>query len=255
MSGEPLSRRSVRDFCKYVGLTRNEYLIARDKAKVMPKAYDSMLSVKDQECLLRYVGAQRRSDQIVRKVHERPTVTKRFAPPPVPEPEPEWSIDYEAKIHQVAESLDKWRTVLVELARGHNAVDTPGRCKRCRKDVPCPTMQTLSGLENELVERIAAADYEVPLDRQLSQMYTARNRWMSGLTKLTIDHMLEDARGRCPECDVPTPCDIKKAVVRINRGIAHRIEKFATMDDRELEVALGNRPRYDFFEDDNWDAM
>ncbi|MBS9532628.1 hypothetical protein KIH27_03395 [Mycobacterium sp. M1] len=255
MSGEPLSRRSVQAFCNYYGLTRNQYLNARAKAKIAPKAHDAMLSVKSQEALLRHIGAKKREDQVVRKIRQRPTVTKRFVPPPPPEPESESSIDYEAKIHQVAESLDKWRTVLVELARGHNAADDPGPCKRCRKEVPCPTRQTLSGLENELVERIAAADYEVPLDRQLSQMYVARNRWMSGLTKLTIDHMLADEGGRCLECDVPGPCDIKNTVMRINKGIAHRIEKFATMDDGELEVALGNRRRFDDYADAAWDAM
>ena len=40
-------------------------------------------------------------------------------------------------------------------------------------------------------------------------------------------------------------------------GIAHQIERYASMDDRDLEVALGNRrwADYDEDEDDDWDAM
>lgn len=256
MSGE-LSRRSVQAFCNYYGLTRNQYLNARAKAKIAPKAHDAMLSVKSQEALLCHIGAKKRQDQAVRKIRQRPTVTKQFVPPPppTPKPEPEPSIDYVAEIHRVETSLEKWRTALVELAKGHNAADSRGRCKRCHEEAPCPTKRTLTSLENELVERIATTDYEVSLDRQLSQMYDARNRWRSELTKLLINHMIEDGRGRCPECDTPGPCDLKKTVTRINKGIASQIERFAAMDDGELEVALGNRPRYDFFEDDNWDAM
>lgn len=255
MSEEPLSRRSVQDFCNYYGLTRNQFLNARAKARIAPKAHDTMLSVKNQEALLRYVSAKRRDDQAVRKIRQRPTVTKQFTPAPPPPPQPEPSIDYEVELRRVAISLDKWRTTLVELANGHAAVDGQGRCKRCHAEAPCPPRQILASLENELVERIAVADYEIPFDRQLSQMYDARNRWRSVLTKLLVDHMIEDSRGRCTQCDVPAPCDLKKTVMRINKGIAGQIERFASMDDGELEVALGNRPRFDLYEDDDWDAM
>lgn len=263
MPDQPPLRRSVRDFCKHYGLTRNQFLIARDKARVMPKAYDSMLSVKDQDALLRHVSAEKRTAQVARRIWQQPTVTKRFVPPPKP------SIDYDAEIERVAASLAKWRTALIEFAKGHAAVDAKGWCRRCHIEAPCPTKQTLTSLDNELVEHVAIADSghhdeaanpdvtisEGGSERQLNQLRSARNRWMSGLTKLTIDHMLEDAKGRCSVCRVAAPCDTKKVVIRINKGIAHQIEKFASMDDRELEVALGNRQRIDYYEDDDWDAM
>lgn len=261
LSDEPPSRRSVRDFCKHYGLTRNQYLIARGKAKVRPKAWDAVLSGNDVSALLRYVSAEKRADQIVRQVRQRPTVTKRFVPPPPP------SIDYEAEMARITKSLDKWRATLIELAQGHTATDAAGRCTRCHVDAPCLTKQTLARLDNELVEQIAIADSgdqqvsaagvvaaEPPPDWRLRQLYAARNRWRAGLTKLTIDHMLEDNRGRCTKCGVAGPCDTKKTVMRINKGIARQIEKFAAMDDQELEVALGNRP-LPVYEDDDWNAM
>jgi hypothetical protein len=138
------------------------------------------------------------------------------------------------------------------------------------KKPPCPTKQTLARLDNELVAQVAIAasgnlegsaqDEPLPyavLERRLRQLYDARGRWRTALTRLTIDHMLEDAKGRCTQCRVKAPCDTKKAVTRINRGIAHQIERYASMDDRELEVALGNRRWTDYYEDedDDWDAM
>lgn len=263
MSDEPPSRRSVLDFCKHYGLTRNQFLTARDKARIMPKAYDSMLSVKDQDALLRYLSTERQSAEMMRRIREQPTVTKQFAPPPEPEP----SIDYEEEINRISDSLGKWRTTLIELAKEHAAVDGKGRCRRCHEEAPCPTKQTLARLDNELVERVAVADSgdlegsaqdELPPyapERRLRQLYDARDRWRTALTRLTIDHMLEDEKGRCTQCRVKAPCDTKKAVTRINRGIAHQIERYASMDDRELEVALGNRRWTDYYEDDDWDAM
>jgi hypothetical protein len=269
LSDEPPSRRSVRDFCKHYGLTRNQFLTARDKAQIVPKAYESILSVKDQDALLRYLSAKRQNDQMMRRIREQPTVTKQFAPPPEPEP----SIDYEAEISRIEDSLAKWRTTLIELAKEHAAVDGKGRCRRCHEEAPCLTKQTLVRLDNELVEQVAVADsgdleesaqdeplpYAV-LERRLRQLYDARDRWRTALTRLTIDHMLEDAKGRCTQCRVKSPCDTKKAVTRINRGIAHQIERYASMDDRELEVALGNRRWTDYCKDededeDGWDAM
>jgi len=267
LSDEPPSRRSVHAFCKHYGLTRNQFLIARGKAKVRPKDYASLLSANDEKALLRYVSAERQSEQIVRRIREQPKVTKQFVAPPKP------SIDYEAEISRVADSLAKWRTTLIELAAGHVAVDGKGRCTRCHVEAPCPTKQTLTRLGNELVEQIAVADSGDPdqrstahgpvpeadperqLHQQLHQLYDARNRWRTALTRLTIDHMLEDGKGRCTQCRVAAPCDTKKAVTRINRGIARQIENFASMDDGELEVALGNRPVRDYYDDDDWGAM
>ena len=68
MSDEPLSRRTVRDFCKHYGLTRNQFLTARGKARIMPKAYDSMLSAKDQYALLRYLSVERQNAQLMRRI-------------------------------------------------------------------------------------------------------------------------------------------------------------------------------------------
>jgi hypothetical protein len=267
LSDEPPSRRSVHDFCKHYGLSRNQFLTARDKAKIKPKAYDSMLSAKDQDALLRYLSARRQNDQMMRRIREQPRVTKQFVPAPAPAP----SIDYEAEIDRIADSLAKWRTTLVELGKGHDAVDGKGRCRRCHVEAPCPTKQTLARLDNELVEQIAVADSGEPdegstadvtvpeavLERHLQRLYNARNRWRTALTRLTIDHMLEDERGRCTQCRVAAPCDTKKTVTRINRGIVHQIERFASMDDGELEVALGDRRKTGYFldEDDDWDAM
>jgi hypothetical protein len=263
LSEEPPSRRSVRDFCKHYGLTRNQFLTVRAKAQIRPKDYASMLSANDEKALLRYVSAERHSEQVVRRIREQPTVTKQFVAPPKP------SIDYEAQISRIADSLAKWRTTLVELAKGHVAEDRSGRCARCHAEAPCPTRRTLARLENELVEQIAVADsgdlaegYAVDQpapdadpERQLRQLYDARNRWRTALTELTIDHMIEDGKGRCAQCPVGVPCDVRKVVTRVNRGIARQIEKFASMDDAGLEVALGNRRMTDCYQDDDWDAM
>jgi hypothetical protein len=235
-----------------------------------------MLSAKDQEALLRHISAGKRTAQVARQIWKHPTVTKQFAPPPQPEPEPEpepeidYEADIEAEINRVSDSLDKWRTALSELANEHAAIDSKGRCRRCHEEAPCSTKQTATRLDNELVEQVAAADSghlggptqdaqppHMVLEQRLRQLYGARDRWRTALTRLTIDHMLEDAKGRCTQCSVKAPCDTKKAVTRINRGIAHQIERYASMDDRELEVALGNRrwADYDEDEDDDWDAM
>lgn len=263
MSKETPSRRSVRDFCQHYGLTRNQYVIARAKAKVRPKDYASMLSANDEKALLRYLSATRYSEQVVRRIREQPAVTKRFVAPPKP------SIDYEMEMSRIADSLAKWRTTLVELAKGHVVEDRSGRCARCHAEAPCPTKRTLARLDNDLVEQIAVADSgdhsegfgpDQPMpnadpQRHLRQLYDARNRWRTALTKLTIDHMIEDGRGRCAKCPAGVPCDVRTAVTRINRGIARQIEKFASMDDGELEVALGNRRMTHYYRDDDWDAM
>lgn len=263
MPEEPPLRRSVRDFCKHYGLTRNGYLVARGKAKVRPRDWDSMLSANDEKALLRYVSAERQSQQVARQIREQPTVTKQFVAPPPP------SIDYEAEISRIEGSLAKWRNTLIELAKVHIAEDRNGRCKRCHAEAPCQTKQTLARLDNDLVEQLAVADSgdlaegytadqpapDVDPERQLRLLYDARNRWRTALTELTMDHIIEDGKGRCAQCPVGTPCDVSKVVARINRGIARQIEKYACMDDGEREVALGNRPVKTYYEDDwDWDA-
>jgi len=258
----PLRRRSVQQFCKHYGLSRNQYLVARAKAKVRAKDWGTLLSANDEKALLQYVSAERRSEQAVRAIREQPRVTRQFAQPPKP------PVDYEAQISQVSDSLAKWRKVLVEFAEGHLADDRNGLCKRCHVEAPCPTRRTLNRLDNELVERVAVADSGDPADgsaaadepapeRTLSQLYDARDRWRRALVDLTIDHMIEDGKGRCAQCPVGTPCDIGKVVTRINRGIARQIEKYACMDDGEREAALGNRRRITHYyeDDDDWDAI
>lgn len=270
MPEDSFPRRSVRDFIRHYGLTRDGYLTLRRKAKVQPKGWDSMLSVKDQQALLRHLGAQKRSEQVVRRIREQPTVTKQFAPPPKP------PIDYDAEIERIADSLAKWRKVLVEFAKGHVANDRTGRCRRCRAEAPCRTRRTLNRLDNDLVERVAVADsgdpadgldaanhpVEVQPERTLSQLYDARNRWRRALVELTIDHMIEDGRGHCSQCPKGNSCDIAKVVRQINRGIAGQIEKYACMDDGQRELALGERPiryyfedRYNEDEDNGWGAV
>ncbi|MFG1932234.1 hypothetical protein ACGFK1_16570 [Mycobacterium sp. NPDC048908] len=259
MPDEPPSRRSVRDFCKHYGLSRNQYLVARSKANVRPKDWGTLLSANDEKALLQHVSAERRSDQVFRRIREQPTVTKQFAPPPKP------PIDYYAEIGRMEDSLAKWRKVLVELAEGHVADDRNGRCKCCREEAPCRTRRVLNRLHNELVEQVAIADSgnpadgfdaadqpapEVQSERTLSQLYEARNRWRRALTELTMDHMIEDAKGRCAQCPDDVPCDIGKVVTRINKGIARQIEKYACMDDGQRELALGERPITRYYDDD-----
>lgn len=263
LSEEPPLRRTVRDFIKYYGLSRNGYLAARRRANVRARDWGTLLSANDEKALLQHIIVEKRSEQVVRRIREQPTVTRQFAPPPKP------PVDYDAEIERMSASLDKWRKVLVELAQLHVAEDSSGRCKRCHEEAPCRTRQTLNRLDNELVEQVAvadsgdlaegcAADQSMPdlePERTLSQLYDARDRWRRALTELTMDHMIEDGQGRCAQCPVGTPCDIGKVVTRINRGIARQIEKYACMDDGEREVALGNRRITRYYQDDDWDAM
>lgn len=260
MPDDPPLRRSVRDFCKHYGLSRNQYLVARAKAKVRAKDWGTLLSTNDEKALLQHISVERRNEQVIRAIREQPRVTRQFAPPPKP------PVDYLAEIARVSDSLTKWRKVLVEFAEGHVPDDRNGRCKRCHAEAPCRARQTLNRLDNDLVERVAVGDSGDPADgpaaadepapeRTLSQLYDARDRWRRGLVDLTIDHMIVDGKGRCARCG--SPCDIGMAVARINRGIARQIEKYACMDDGEREVALGNRRRIThYYEDDaDWDAM
>ncbi|MBF9319820.1 hypothetical protein [Mycobacteroides chelonae] len=248
MPEELLPPRTVRDFCKYYGLSRHEFLIARSKAKVTPKDHSRMLSATDEEALLRYVSYEKRVRRTVQQVSEQPRVRTYLTPPP---PEP---IDYDVAIPRAWDSLAKWRRTLIELAREHLSENDSGRCEKCHVQAPCETKQTLLRLDRELVEEIAVSDSgdleEAPArgalndpvpEVQLEQLYMARNRWMRALTKLTIEHMLEDANGLCPQCKSAAPCQTKKALTRINRGVARRVERFASMDDAQLDKALGSR--------------
>lgn len=264
MPDEPPLRRTVRDFIKHYGLSRDQYLVDRNKAKVRPKGWDAVLSAKDETALLEHLSAERRSEQVFQHIRERQSaVTTQFAPPPPP------PIDYEAEVERVSKSLDKWRGVLKDFARGHVADDRTQRCKRCHAQAPRPTKRTLHRLDNDLVERVAVADSGDPADGletanqpndvqpelTLGQLYEARNRWRRALVDLTIDHMIEDSKGHCAQCPKETSCDISKVVTRINKGIARQIEDYACMDDGQRELALGERPVIHFYEDDDWDAM
>ncbi|MGE0216514.1 hypothetical protein [Mycolicibacterium sp.] len=262
MSEEPPLRRTVRDFIKYYGLSRNGYLVARRKAKVRAKDWGTLLSANDEKALLQHIIVEKRSEQAVRRMREQPTVTRQFAPPPKP------PVDYDAEIERMSAAVDKWRKVLVELAADHVADDRTGRCKRCHAEAPCLTRRTLHRLDNDLVERAAVAGSGDPADglgtaaepptpeRTLSQLYAARDLWRRGLVDLTIDHIIEDGKGRCGHCPDNVPCDISKVVHRINRGIAREIERYACMDDEEREITLGTRRVVHFYDDDeDWDAM
>lgn len=264
MPDDPPPRRSVREFCKHYGVSRNGYLIARAKAKVRPRDWNAMLSAKDQKALLEHISVERRAEQMYRHIREQPTVTKQFAPPPKP------PIDYDAELARVEKSLASWRKVLIEFAGAHVADDRTGRCKRCREEAPCRTRRVLNRLDNELVEQVAIADsgdpadgldaggqtaLEVQSERSLGALYEARNRWRRALVDLTMDHMIEDGKGRCVQCPVSVPCDISKVVNRINIGIARQIEKFACMSDGQREHALGERPVRRYYEDDDWDTV
>jgi hypothetical protein len=261
---EPPLRRSVLDFCTHYGLSRNQYLTARSKAKVRAKDWGTLLSANDEKALLKQVSAVRRSEQVTRTIREQPRVTKQLVRRP-----PKPPVDHDAEIERMSHALDQWRNVLVELVKGHVTDDRTARCKRCHEEAPCRTRQTLNRLDNELVEQVAVADSGDPADgfdaanrpveaqpeRTLSQLYEARNRWRRALVDLTIDHMIVDDKGRCPQCPKGVPCDINKAVTRINRGVARQIENYACMSDGEREAALGERPSRYYYEDDDWDAM
>lgn len=255
MPEDPPLRRSVREFIKYYGLTRADYLAMRNRAKVTPRDWNSMLSASDEKALMLHIGVEKRNRQFVREIREQPRVTTQFVAPPLP------VIDYETQIRQASDTLAKWRKTLVELAQGH-AADREGRCTRCRAEAPCPTKRTLHRLDNELVEQTAvansgdlveAAQPDVDPARRVRELYADRDRWRIALVELTIDHMIEDGKGRCAHCPVGVPCDVGKAVRRINRGIAGQIEKYASMGDAALDAALGKPHLNDSYEDD-WDV-
>ena len=78
---------------------------------------------------------------------------------------------------------------------------------------------------------------EPPLGRRLRQLYSARNRWRTELTKLTIEHMLEDNQRRCTRCGVVAPCATKKDLVVTlvsSSGVVRR--GMAGMRDRSFDI-------------------
>lgn len=258
MSEEPPLRRSVREFMKHHGISRAHYFEIRTQAGIRPKGWDTLLSANEEAALLRALGREKRSDQTVRHIHDQPTIRTHFvAPPPKP------SIDYEAQIRQASKAATSWRTVLEQLAEGH-AADHKGRCKRCRAEAPCPTKRTLHRLNNELTEQMALADSgdlaeakgpavdqpDVNPAIRVRELYADRDRWRIAVVELTVDHMIEDGRGRCAHCPVGVPCDVAKAVKRINQGIARQIDQYATMGDAALDAALGKAKVTDYYEDD-----
>jgi hypothetical protein len=249
-------RRSVRDYCTHHGITRSDFLIAREAAKVRPRDWDSMLSVKDQQALLPHVNANRRLNHM-RRAPLRPTVTTK---PSRPAPPKKPVADVEADVRNMTASLSKWRNTLVSLAHDHLTEDSRGRCKTCRMPAPCQMREELLRLDRDLTERIAIADSGDSLDDdqptpgkdpewQLQCLFKARQRYQRVLVKLTVDHMIEDAKGHCPQCRVPGPCKTKRALQRINFGIARQIEShFATLRDAALDAKLGIAR-----EEDDWD--
>ncbi|KSU60779.1 hypothetical protein AS181_03165 [Gordonia sp. SGD-V-85] len=258
VTDEPLVRRSVRDFCRHYGLIRNAYLDARAKAGVRALDHNSMLSIKDQEALLRFVSADRRRAQRMREIREQPVTPRR---PVKPSPPPKPPVDVDAEIQRVSASLDKWRGTLVELTREHLVNDGSGECAKCRKPAPCLPKQTLDSLDAGLVEEIAVWDSdggpgaapwvgEDP-ERQLRLLYALRNRWKEMLVRYSIEHMIEGGDGKCPACGLEAPCEIKRSLSRLNRGIAQAVETdYAILDDEELNAAF--RPRRSGFVNEWW---
>ncbi|MGK9272612.1 hypothetical protein KXR83_16615 [Williamsia muralis] len=249
----PLTRRSVRDFCKHYGLTRPQFRDYRTKAKVRPNDQHTMLSVKDQKALLRYVSADRREAQQrsewLRHVATTPVRPIKQGPPPEP------PVDFEAQIETAMASLIKTRRTLVALTKDHIADDGTGRCGVCSQRTPCLTKRTLTELDRGLVGEIAVwgagsgSDSSLMTaddpERRLQLLYAARNRWLEALVRLTRDHMNENDSKQCVVCNVDDPCGLKAAFLRINPGIAHRVaNEFYIMDDEELRAAFHRRPRY-----------
>lgn len=252
---EPLEPMSVRDFQNHYGIKRSRFLEYRTKANVKPKAYTAILSVRDQKALLRYVSADRREAQ-QRSEWARQVATTPVRPiKPVPPPKP--PVDFEAQIERATKSLIKTRRTLVELTKEHIADDGSGRCGACNDRTPCLTNRTLIELDKGLVGEIAVwgsgggsdsllTSTDDP-ERRLKLIYTARDRWLEALVRLTRDHMNEDNRKKCGVCNVDDPCGLKSAFLRINRGIAYEVANtYYVMDDEELHAAFHRRPRYDY---------
>lgn len=241
---EPKSRRTVREFMQWLGITRAEFRIAREKAGVRPNAYDSVLSVADQRKLLGYVSRGRRNDP---RLHSRPS------PPPAPTrpikpPPPE--LDYEVEIERMEKSLTGWRGTLIELTKEHLADVGSGKCARCHEAAPCRVKRTMTALDLELVQEIALGGTDsistghATLEQRLRGLYRARDRWREVLVKYAVDHMIEDEDGKCHVCRTDAPCDVKQLLTRLNKGIARQIEnRYAVMDDEQLAAAF-NEPIY-----------
>ncbi|MGU3294347.1 hypothetical protein [Williamsia sp. M5A3_1d] len=256
MSDEPL--RTVREFCRHYGLNRNAFLTVRAKAKVNAREWDTPLSAAVQLRLLRYVSVDRRDDHIRRERDKRIVFTPRRAikQPPLPRP----AIDVDAKIEEVAASLAKWSRALVDLTRDHVTDDGMGRCGKCHAAAPCRVKRTLTDLDKGLVEEIAVWETGAasPVasgdpEQRLRLLYAARTRWREVLVRYTVDHMIEGTDGKCAVCRTDAPCEIKRTLTRINKGIARQIENdYAILDDEELNAAFRPRRRFTYEE---WDAQ
>lgn len=261
---EALVPMSVRDFQNHYGVKRPRFLEIRTKANVKPKAYTSMLSVKDLRALLRYVSADRREAE-QRRAHARQMATTPVRPiKPATPPKP--PVDFAAQIEEALSKLAKTRRALVELTKDHLDDDGSGRCRECNQPAPCLTQREMTRLGNDLLDEIAVwgsgggSDSELTStpdeERRLRQIYASRDRWLEVLVMLTKDHMNEDHRKKCGVCNVDDPCGMKAAFLRINRGIAWRVaNEFYVMDDEELRAVFHRRPRYDYADDyEEWDA-
>ena len=77
--------------------------------------------------------------------------------------------------------------------------------------------------------------------RKLRNLRSDRNLWRWRLAAHTINHMIEDVTGKCRECGQAAPCDTKRSLTRINKGIAREIERYAALSDEELADEL-DRP-------------
>ncbi len=262
---ETLSPMLVRNFQNHHGLSRPGFLEYRTKANVKPKAYSSILSVKDQKALLHHMGVDRRKVEQQRERARQVAVTpvRPFnSAPPSPPP-----VDFQDQIDEALSKLGKTRYALVELTKGHLDDSDSGRCRECDQQAPCLTKREMNRLGNDLLDEIAVwgsgggSDNELTSipdpERRLRRIYSTRDRWLEVLVMFTKDHMNEDHHKKCGVCKVDDPCGVKTAFLRVNRGIAWRVaNEFYVMDDEELRSVFHCRPRYDYAHDDEeWNAQ
>lgn len=232
MSEELIPRRTVQDFCNYYGLTRNGYLVARDKTGVRPRGHTTMLSIADQERLIRYLGRDKRTEQMVQQLRERPAVVPRALPPlpPTTKPAPP---DYEEQRRRVSKALENWRSVLVGMAAEHMSVDdNTGLCTHCGHEAPCSIRRILNEIDDMTVPACGGTHMPQHIARW-------RDQCRDAVVRRVIDHMIPDKKNRCTECGVTAPCTVQMTVRRINKGIAKEIERLATRNNDYLSGKYG----------------